>query len=267
MSKKIHFGNLDLPTVDNTVYPRITINVNGTEYYVKTKKAETADKTKGKGIFKFGDYEWLIKNSWGKLLPADCSYYMQNNYASTYRTMTALPEELDASNVTDMNSMFNECTNLTTIPQLDTSKVNDMGYMFYICTNLTTIPQLDTSNVTNMLFMFYDCTNLTAIPQLDTSKATNMGYMFDGCTHLTAIPQLDTSKVTDMRNMFYGCTSLPTVFPWTVDCASIPYFGNINKIFNGSSVTEVTFKNVNASIKAQFTASNLGYQLTKIKFV
>lgn len=63
MSKKIHFGNLDLPIVDNTVYPRITININGTEYYVKTAKADSTNKQAGTECIKIGDYEWLIKDS------------------------------------------------------------------------------------------------------------------------------------------------------------------------------------------------------------
>src|SRR5574344_2189732 len=97
LSKKIHFNNFDLPTVEKTVLPHMVYNLDGNEYYVKTKKAESSDKKVGVGCLKFGDYEWLIKNSWGFLLPADCTDYMQKNYYSTFQTMTVLPNELQTA--------------------------------------------------------------------------------------------------------------------------------------------------------------------------
>jgi surface protein len=201
------------------------------------------------------------------VLPDDCTNYAQKNYPGNYGKMTVLPEEFDASNVTSMSFMFASCSNLTTIPQLDTSNVTNMNGMFDSCSNLTTIPQLDTSKVTKMRRAFSNCQKLTTVPQLDISKVNDMSTMFSGCTNLTTIPQLDTSNVTSMYNMFYKCTSLPTVFPWAIDCTSITSIDNITSIFNSSSVKEVTFKNVNKDIKPQFTAANLGSQLTKINFV
>ena len=121
--------------------------------------------------------------------------------------LTTIPL-LDTSNVTSMNYMFTDCTNLTTIPLLDTSSATDTSYMFNGCTSLTTIPLLNTSKVTNMRGMFNGCTNLTTIPELDTSSVTNMGTMFSDCSKLTTIPLLNTSNITSMYYMFDGCTSL-----------------------------------------------------------
>ena len=118
---------------------------------------------------------------------------------------------LDTSSVTDMNSMFEGCKNLTTIPLLDTSKVTNMAWMFTSCENLTTIPLLNTNNVTDMKSMFDGCTNLTTIPLLDTSNVTYMNSMFVGCTNLTTIPELNTSKVTNIAWMFSGCINLTTI--------------------------------------------------------
>ena len=117
----------------------------------------------------------------------------------------------DTSNVTDMTSMFSECTSLISIPKIDTSKVTKMNTMFNKCSSLTTIPHLDTSNVTNMSYMFNNCKSLTTIPLLNTSKVTNMSNMFNNCRSLTAIPQIDTSKVKDMSYMFQNCTSLTSI--------------------------------------------------------
>ena len=118
---------------------------------------------------------------------------------------------LDTSQVTDMNSMFNGCTSLITIPVLDTSQATSMNYMFSGSTSLTSIPALDTSKVTNMGYMFNSCSRLTSIPALDTSQVASMVNMFQSCTSLTSIPTLDTSKVTDMNSMFHRCTSLISI--------------------------------------------------------
>ena len=114
----------------------------------------------------------------------------------------------DTNNVTNMASMFSDCSSLTTIPLLNTSKVTNMWGMFNWCTSLTTIPQFDTSNVTDMHSMFYMCSSLTYISPIDTSKVKDMGSMFGGCRSLISIPLLDTSKVTDMSGILWACESL-----------------------------------------------------------
>ena len=117
----------------------------------------------------------------------------------------------DTANVTDMESMFENATNLTTIPLLDTSNVTNMESMFENATNLTTIPLLDTSKVTSMKGMFHYCSSLTTIPQLDTSKVTDMWAMFSGCSMLTSIPELDTSKVNNMQYFLRNCNMLTSI--------------------------------------------------------
>ena len=93
----------------------------------------------------------------------------------------------------------------------DTSNVASMESMFQQCSNLATIPLFDTSKVTNMSGMFLKCKMLTSLSQLDTNLVTNMSNMFNNCSKLTTIPPLDTSKVTDMSGMFYRCYMLTTI--------------------------------------------------------
>ena len=121
----------------------------------------------------------------------------------TYGTFTEVPEWADFNGITDMFSMFQNCSNLQTIPMIDTSNVTNMGYMFSGCRNLQTIPLIDTSNVTNMNLMFGACSSLQAIPQINTSNVTNISYMFRNCSSLQTIPQLNTSNVTNMSHMFF----------------------------------------------------------------
>lgn len=115
---------------------------------------------------------------------------------------------LDTSNVTNMESLFMYCENLTAISLLDTSNVTDMSQMFYGCSSLINIPQLDTSNVTDMYYMFKDCSNLTVIPQLNTHNVTNMQNVFTNCSNLATIPELDISSVTNMDYAFIHCDNI-----------------------------------------------------------
>ena len=138
-----------------------------------------------------------------------------------YSTFTEVPEWVDFNGVTDMNRMFQYCSNLQTIQLIDTSNVKSMYYMFSDCVNLKTIPQLDTSNVTNMSYMFNGCSNLQTIPQLDTSNVNKMGYMFysfGGFKTLVSLPKFNCQKVNDMYSYFSyygdGMSSLTDVGGW-----------------------------------------------------
>ena len=151
---------------------------------------------------------------------------------------------LDTSQVTNMNNMFNGCSNLTEVPTLNTSQATDMMHMFNGCSNLTKVSLLDTADVTNMRGMFYGCSNLKNIPLLDTSNVVNMNGMFNGCKNLTAILLLDTSAVTNMNAMFYGCTSLTTIPQ--LDTSAVT---NMNTMFYGcTSLSNDSLNNILAML-------------------
>lgn len=115
---------------------------------------------------------------------------------------------LDASNVTDMSSMFNLCRKLITAPTMDTSNVTDMSGIFNGCSLLQIVPTYNLNSATTIKQMFNYCTNLTTISLLNTNNVTSMDGTFYGCTNLTTIPVLNTSSVTDMYDTFGGCSSL-----------------------------------------------------------
>lgn len=129
-------------------------------------------------------------------------------------TFSALPNNIITANwgnITDMNNMFSDCANLTTVPQLNTENVVNMSYLFQGCANLASVALLDTTNVTDMSGMFADCGNLTTIPQLNTTNVVYMDSMFSGCTSLTTLPQLNTSNLKYAGYMFYYCGSLTII--------------------------------------------------------
>lgn len=98
------------------------------------------------------------------------------SFAFTYSQIAVVPP-LDVSNVTTMQSMFNNCQKLTSLDLSgwDTSKVTDMMSMFYYCSNLSSLDgldNLDTRNVTNMGDMFSFCSKLTSLSSLRADSLT-----------------------------------------------------------------------------------------------
>lgn len=97
------------------------------------------------------------------------------------------PPILDTSNVTNVEGMFFKCTYLKNIPTYDFSKVTNMNSTFQVCPNITSVPYLDTHNVTEITYCFDDCTKLKTVPLLDFSNVTNAEGVFYNCTSLTNV--------------------------------------------------------------------------------
>ena len=134
-------------------------------------------------------------------------------------TITGL-EYLNTANVTDMYSMFYNCSSLTSldVTHFNTANVTDMRYMFYYCSSLTSldVTHFNTAKVTNMRYMFYNCKALTSldVTKFNTEKVTNMNRMFSNCSSLTSLnlTKFNTAEVTDMRQMFNECSTLTTIY-------------------------------------------------------
>ena len=145
--------------------------------------------------------------------------------------------KFDTTNVTDMESMFEDCESLKEInfhDTFNTKNVTNMKYMFRNCKNLQKIDlsKFDTTNVTDMVYMFENCKKLQKIDcinKLDATNVINMGSMFKDCKSLANInlSNFKTSEVTDMKSMFEGCESLKEI--------------NFSKTFNTKNVTDMEY--------------------------
>ena len=126
---------------------------------------------------------------------------------------------LDTSQVTNMGSMFRDCSKLTSldVSNWNTAKVTDMSGMFGRCKSLTSldVSNFNTANVIEMSSMFAGCSGLTSLDAsgFDTSKVTSMNSMFDGCSGLTSldVSGFNTSNVTNMSSMFQSCSGLTSL--------------------------------------------------------
>ena len=92
--------------------------------------------------------------------------------------------------VKDASYMFSKCTNLISLPDIykwNTSNITNMESMFDECSSLESlnISNWNTSNVENFKCILNKCNNLkfiSGLPNLDTSKVINMQSMFNECS-------------------------------------------------------------------------------------
>ena len=122
-----------------------------------------------------------------------------------------LGPKFNTSNVTNMNNMFNNCSQLQEIDlsSFDTRKVTDFTNMFNACSNLTSldVSTFNTSESISMAGMFSGMLNLTSLElghNFNTSKANSLYNMFFNDRKLVSLDlsQFDTRNVTNMASMF-----------------------------------------------------------------
>ena len=199
---------------------------------------------------------------------------------SMFESCTELTS-LDLSNwktdsLISMNNMFFNCTALTSlnISSFNTSNVTEMGGLFSDCHSLTSIDvsNFDTSNNTIFDAMFSYCESLTSLDlsNFNTSNATSFGGMFEGCTSLQSLDlsMFDTSNVESYGLMFEGCTSLQSLdlSNWKYKKDDIFDSVTYNMFKNCSSLNSIVLNNVDCDtynfIKDEVEAAGLTSQVT-----
>ena len=159
----------------------------------------------------------------------------------------------DTSSVINMSSMFNGCSSLTSIDlsNFDTSSVANMPAMFRGCSSLTdlNLSNFDTRNVIDMSSMFFGCSSLISIDlsNFDTSSVTNMSYLFYNCSSLSSLnlSYFNTNQVKNMSFLFRGCSGLTDLDLSHFDTSNVT---NMSNMFDGcSSLVNLDIRNFNTS--------------------
>ena len=126
---------------------------------------------------------------------------------------------IDLSEETDLNRLFDDCTNLTEIIGIEdwnVSKVWTFNRAFTLCRSLTSLDlsKWDTSSLTDASQMFNVCTSLISldISNWITSNITQMDYMFSGDSSLVDLNMSNWNIQNINRNNTVGifdyCDSL-----------------------------------------------------------
>ena len=195
--------------------------------------------------------------------------------------------ECNTDNITSMNSMFKNCTNLTFInlSNFNTQNVTNMDRMFNGCSKLTSLDlsSFNTEKVTNMSYMFYSCSGLISldVSNFNTSQVTTMCRMFNTCFKLTSldVSSFNTSQVTNMERMFYSCSGLISLDVSNFDTSqvtdmdsiltNIPSLTNIGAVYCDSSTinkisklvaTNTTIWYMDAKLEDLIVKDNITYK-------
>ena len=163
---------------------------------------------------KAGDIKTVaFTRSFRDVRPTNCSMWFYN--CANLTRIDGL-ENLNTSEATDMQYMFNGCKKLTSLDLsgFSTGNVTSMQAMFKGCSGLTALnlSGFSTGNVTSMQEMFANCSSLTALDlsSFSGSRVTTTELMFSGCASLAAVSlaQFDTPKLKYMDKMFQNCSAL-----------------------------------------------------------
>lgn len=155
--------------------------------------------------------------------------------------------KMDLSTCTLATSCFSGCSSLTTCPNLYMPLCTAVAQLFLGCTSLVTAPLLQLSNTMggNNPSIFSGCTNLISSPGITLNGATTCGSIFLNCTKLQSVGVISSTTAQDCSQMFSGCASLTYIaglnFTSTVTnialmfsgCTQLPYIPS----FNTSNVT------------------------------
>ena len=154
----------------------------------------------------------------------------KSDVGKSNKTFTITLKEVEK--VTNLNYIFNDCSNLISVKGFSNWNMNDITEMkavFSGCSSLdelSDISKWSMKNVTDISSMFNGCASLISMPDIsnwDTKNMTNMKELFCGCKSLKSLPDIskwDISKVTDISSMFSECsslTSLPDISKWKTE--------------------------------------------------
>ena len=142
----------------------------------------------------------------------------------------------DVSNVTNMESMFQESDFNGDISNWDVSNVTDMNGMFYIADKFNgDLSKWNVSKVTDMASMFCEAESFNGdISNWDVSNVEDMSDMFSGAISFNGnISKWDVTNVEDMEDMFNGAKSFDgDISHWNVGKVT-----NMRSMFKSSKLS------------------------------
>ena len=181
-------------------------------------------------------------------------------------------DNLNTANVTDMEYMFRECKNLSSLDlsKFNTANVTKMSYMFYGCNKLSSLTlseSFNTANVEWMQSMFYGCNKLSSLDlsKFNTANVMLMNSMFSGCNNLSSLTlskSFNTASVLDMASMFSDCYNLSSLDLSNFKTKNVRSMYNM---FYGCSALQTIYVSYNFVTKKVNSGADMFKGCTKLK--
>ena len=181
-------------------------------------------------------------------------------------------DNLNTANVTDMEYMFRECKNLSSLDlsKFNTANVTNMSYMFYGCNKLSSLTiseSFNTANVEWMQSMFYGCNKLSSLDlsKFNTANVMLMNSMFSGCNNLSSLTlskSFNTASVLDMASMFSDCYNLSSLDLSNFKTKNVRSMDNM---FYGCSALQTIYVSYNFVTKKVNSGADMFKGCTKLK--
>lgn len=183
-----------LPSIGKDALSKVVIN---TEIPIKEEQSKNVE---------------IKENGTISVLPDEGKVLNEVSITTNVPQDNTLKKLLDGTKSADYLFYNYKGTNVNDLIQYnDTENVTSMDSMFGQCSNITTIPLLNTSNVENINYVFQYCSNLVNIPLFDTNKVEYMNYAFQYCTALKVIPALRINNLKSAYNPFRDCKNLEEI--------------------------------------------------------
>ena len=186
------------------------------------------------------------------------------NFKAAFQGIWALTEvwELDTSDSTNAQMMFQYCKNLRKVPKVldfsSTTTNTGVAALFGWCFNLEEINQIilpddDTLSLNLQLFVT-GCISLKSINKPINCKGVTLANpAFAACVSLSHLILENTNRITKLTHCFAGCKSLPFEFFDTLDTSACTTFDQIlldgySQLSSGTTIwsIEVPMNNITA---------------------
>ena len=166
---------------------------------------------------------------------------------------------LNTSELTAMDGMFSNCSNLASLNLNDcnTSKVITMNGMLQGCQSLISLDanNLNTSNVTDMGYMFFQCKNLTSLNVNDwnVSNVSDIQFMFKFCNSLTELNLSSwniTNQLSNAYQSFCACQNLKrlNISNWDLSNARISSMFDLSNNLDNIIMNDSSYDSINKII-------------------
>ena len=225
---------------------------------IENKGVSVGDGTIDTYANKIGEISQTITGKW--VVPNGFAIALKHNNTTMPIEGNLDVTSWDFSQLTDMQKFFSDGGKNLIADDIDVSNVTNMNSLFQNVSYTTTVSMKnwDVRNVTDMGLLVQGCPKLVKINLtgwLTSSKLKNIRNIFSNCNELTQIKGIENWDVSGVNNMYYAFSDLGEITDINIsgwDFSSLDYNNHYGILSNCPKLIHLNF------------GYNMKYQLTLI---